>query len=521
MVASVKRLFTIRSLWLIIALAAPLIFSLAQTLGLVDFWIWEAAGEHLLLVHRPVWADTFSYAEPGARFINQAPLPEAVYALLLRMGGAPAEIVVQALLTCSTFGLIILLLLRAGVRVPAIAVASLVALVVIAPGLAARPQSFALLYLVAGLYALSNQGRSLAPIALFVLGLVWAYSHSSVAVGILLYGAAWLGGLLDRHLPGRRSLAGDRPVPLNRRDHLWRPPMLIGAVGLGSLLGPQGPALYLFSFSTATDAAIAGHVAEWQPLSVESWTGIAVLSSFAVVLLATVLARRPNLAALLPLIGALLLCLHVQRGVVWYALLLPLALAPAVDDAATGVLARLRLAGLLLTRTRRRAGPVEERLISLLALALLVALVFAVWPGGSLRARLGRPILEPDTPVGAVRYLQERHVEGDLFVPAEWSGYVLAGLGQRTRTYVDIRIEHFMSRTWSSYYDILAASAGWETMMGGARYAVLPPTRQLPLTRALSHSSSWRRVFEDKVAVVWQRSSRPTRSGVRRSPLRG
>jgi hypothetical protein len=133
--------------------------------------------------------------------------------------------------------------------------------------------------------------------------------------------------------------------------------------GLGSLLAttmtPYGYRVWSYAAGLATNPVIRRTITEWQPPSIDVYTGAAFFLSVVVVaalLIARV--RRPvPWGSLLPLVVFLAIALAAIRGVYWWAMAAPIVLAGVLGDRPAP------------TERRDPAGRLNAAIVGLLATA--------------------------------------------------------------------------------------------------------------------------------------------------------
>ena len=154
----------------------------------------------------------------------------------------------------------------------------------------------------------------------------WASIHGSFFLAPAAVGIAWL-----------EDLAAGRPG--TRR-------LLVVAIasGLASLLNPFGLGVWTYTIGLSTNPTIRRLITEWQPTSPLSATGVLLYGSMVVFAILIVLRYRGAVgpargAALVRRIGPTLLWLvflgvvaaAAQRGIAWWALAAPVAVARLLE----------------------------------------------------------------------------------------------------------------------------------------------------------------------------------------------
>jgi hypothetical protein len=112
-------------------------------------------------------------------------------------------------------------------------------------------------------------------------------------------------------------------------------------------------------------------------------------------------------------------------------------------------------------------------------------------------------------PVGAVTFLEGVASLGApprVFNEYAWGGYLLYRLYPRATVFIDGRADLYRDRIFDEYGTIheLAPTYRDALASSGSDFVLMPPDSLL--TTALGTDAGWRRVFADKVAVVFQRA---------------
>jgi hypothetical protein len=197
---------------------------------------------------------------------------------------------------------------------------------------------------------------------------------------------------------------------------------------------------------------------EWQPPTLGTYTGVAFfLSVAAVVVLLSTGDERPSWTSLVWLGLSFLIGLSSLRGVFWWALAAPVAVAGEPT-----ALARAS------ARPDPRGAP---NLAIVLALAAAVAIATARWlPYGSADPPSG---LLSDAPLGVTAVLRAELGPGERVFNAQawgsWLEYALPG----HPVAADSRIELFPRSVWDAYDDVSSGREGWQRILDRWRVRVL------------------------------------------------
>ena len=179
------------------------------------------------------------------------------------------------------------------------------------PGLLLRPQLFGAACFAIALWLLA--GRAAHPGRLwFLVPLValWANLHGTFFLAVGLIGLAWLEDVNDR-APGA-----------------WRLVAVGSATLAAAMVNPYGAKIWLYVVQLSSNSAVRGLVTEWQPTSVDSWSGAAFLFSVPIALLLCARTGTPLRWPMLLSLGSFFLIGIVSvRGVYWWAMAAPVILS--------------------------------------------------------------------------------------------------------------------------------------------------------------------------------------------------
>jgi hypothetical protein len=316
-----------------------------------DTWWHLAAGRSMAETGQVMLTEEFSHTAYGAHWANYEWLSEVVFYRVYQAGGLPLLVALCAL---SLMGACLLMWALMQGRIEDRLVVAGLALTLITPGWAVRPQAFSLLLLVLTVYLVTRDRLWLLP----PVFLLWANLHGAVALGLVVLA----GDLLAELVSGGRCLG--------RR-------VLYGLLSVGAtLLTPLGLS-YWPEVLRSLQRSQLNRIAEWQPpdLSVQYavfWIGAIVFVSLA----ATHWRRLERTGdRTLVLVASLLLVFATRstRNIVPFALVA----APAVSRLIRSPGDARRAAPL---RTGV-AGPVARASAFTLSLVLAVVVVHRQWAG--------------------------------------------------------------------------------------------------------------------------------------------
>ena len=439
---------------------------------------WHIAVGRWILDHGAVpHTDPFSFTMAGAPWIAKEWLAQLIYLGAQTVGGWTGVVVVAATAIALAFGLLAHGLFERLPPIPALAFV-LVALVLTAPHLVARPHALALPLMVAwtaGLVRAVERG-SAPKLWLALLMLPWANLHGGFTLGLALIVPFAIETVMQAPMSERRSLA-----------LAWLRFALASLAA--ACITPYGPESILVTQRILGLGPALALINEWQPQD------FGRLAAFELVLLAGIGLALLRGVALPPIrILVLLGLLH-------------LALAHARNAELLGLIGPLILASPLCKILGNDRPPMTfpTTLDPRVALATIAALLFAAT--GVLAS--SRP-LAPDpanTPAAAIAALKQAHA-GAVFNDYEFGGFLIAN---GVAPFIDGRTElyggAFLARqhravTLQNLPDFLEMLDQY-----GIDATLLSPGR--PAVALLDRLPGWKRLSADDVAVVHMRIPQP------------
>jgi hypothetical protein len=476
-------------------------------------------GEWILANHQAPAHDIFSYSKSGAPWYAWEWLSDVFFARLTAWGGLQAVVLVAMLLICATLTGLFFLVRRKSNAVVAILV-TMVAAAVSSIHWLARPHLFTLFFLVVFYAALERVREGRTRIAgvpvlavLPVVTVLWTNLHGGFFVGILMIAAYGAGEFLRLALaPG----SGDR-ARMRREGGQYL--LAAGGCLAASFINPYTWRLHAHMIQYLADPWNAQHIVEFlspsfhHPTAIffEMLLGLAVLAAVAYV-------RRGSFTEPLLMViwahGALL----ASRNIPIFAIVAAPPIAAAVCRwlealPEMNVAGWLREAGAQVNRLIRETAETEAmprlHLVSILAAALIVAVVYAPNPPKKFRAEF-----DPNFyPAKALATLKS-DAGARIFTNDEWGDYLIYSLYPGHRVFVDGRSDFYGDDFEKNYADVLNVKYGWENTLSrfGVNTILLPP--DTPLSGALKESSKWRVTYDDGIALVFRAVNPPVGQGV-------
>jgi len=368
---------------------------------------------------------------------------------------------------------------RAGADCKNATVATLLAIFLGAVSIGPRVLLFGWLSMVGLLLVLdrfqrTGKGLWLLP-PLFAL---WINLHGSWVFGMVVLAVTLASGLLE----------GEWGLVVARR---WTPGELkklllaMAASGAALFVNPFGYKLPLYPFDFLfRQPSNMKYIAEWQSVDFSTGNGkLALIAIFALLAAAFFSPRRWRLDEAALTAFALWAALSHGRFLFFAGLILVPILAP-----------RLKL-----------FPPYERELdkpwLNAGIMAAVVGALFFFFPS---EARLQQKV-DDAYPKAALEFMQRRHINGRIFNNYGWGGFMEWNVPQ-FKPFIDGRADIFVyNGTFDDAFNATVLERSFEILdKYKIDYVFFQPKE--PLEYLLEHSSSWRPIYTDKVAVLFERT---------------
>lgn len=455
-------------------LLIPVVSGLRGKLADPDLW-WHLRAGEWIVAHRAVpWTDPYSYTAFGREWIAYSWLAEVLFHELARHLGFASLIVLKSAAGAALLALAYLACRATGARPTASVLTSALAALGTAGAWGERPQLLSLVLLAALRLALGSPSlrARLAWLAPAIV-VVWTNVHLLFVVGVALL---WLFALCET-IEGRPSGA------------LWTAAALGSAV---TLANPYGWRLLAHMPTMARQPAIARAVAEFQSPDFATLLGL-LIAVFLVASTAVLVAspERPTLFELATFLGPLALGLVMVRNMPIFAVLAAPTVARHLDP-------------LLPASSGEAAARPRPALVALHWALLISGLVLAavfVPRGGGWRENVAPKLF----PVEAADFVAERYRAPRLFNDFDWGGFLIFRLYPSTLVSIDGRTQVYGDEMLAAYTRTHYALRGWDRFLKSCAPDVVLWPADGPFAELLRASLKWRVVYEDEVAVVFEK----------------
>ncbi|HKP52318.1 MAG TPA: hypothetical protein VJ183_06665 [Chloroflexia bacterium] len=510
----------LRHLWAIVPIAVAWFAASIDYIEPFDFWWNVKSGEIMtqtgaflgtdVLVWSPI-REPYSNPQWGSQLLFYWVYALSPYILLT----------LRALIITGTVGLLLWLCKWRGSwsttnsgSMRAASVATLVAYLTAWTNYGMRPQLFAFLPFVAFLFLLERKDAHprwlplLVPIMLF-----WVNMHGSFFLGIALMGIYAFGTLIEKvtSQEGRKWLLS--------RAAMWQAGWMVAAV-LATLANPYFTSIYRYFFIATNDPIARSLNMEWQAPTLYDGTGQIFFAQLLILAASFYFSKRrlrPTEVLLLLAFGYL--SLISLRNVMWWGWVT----APILAANLTAIRRRAKDDGRRTTDDRQQEaeGSTETQSIrttkrelpslnwAIATVLLGGALLFTpLWrEANPLVPGPARVALAASTPSKLASFLKSGNVPAPVFNYMEWGGYLEWELYPTYQMFIDGRFEARKVEVWKDYLSISRGRADWQDRLDhyGVRTLVLNKEFHSDLMPFVARSTLWKKVYEDKAALIYTR----------------
>lgn len=446
-----------------------------------DLWWHLRTGQLILDTHSIPHADLYSFTRLGQPWIDHEWLSQIVIYALYRVGSWAGLIIGFALvITAGCF----VLFQRCEGRPYVAGVMTTWGAIASVPCWGVRPQVFTILLTAVFLLILerSDTRPNLVWWTIPVM-VLWVNLHAGFAVGLALMCLFLCGNLLEQIL-------GNQNDPSPRKIFL----ALLACAAVVPL-NPYGFKMYRYPLETLHSKAMQAYIGEWfSPNFHEGRYVAALLMILATLILPAFSPRRLKAREILLLAATSLMALRSVRHIPIYVLVA----APTLSAMIQAILQRTGRTRLFEARPVALPGP-KLVVNSFLLVAMLVFTVTRIRS-----VILGQATAEArEYPKAAVDYLEKARLPGPVLNHYNWGGYLIWKLYPAEKVFIDGRADvygdTFLNSFASAYF---LHGEGWNEPIQAwhIQTIILPP--DAPLIVALRAEPEWKKLFEDKQAVV-------------------
>jgi len=487
------RTGTTSFLWLALVLFVLLTIAFLLPVTPQDYWWYLRLGRDILASAAVPRVDTFTFTQVGAAVDYQSWGAAVLFWLAYRLGGLTLTVLLRGLLLAASYSLVWLTARRAGAGRWASNLILLAGVLASSNNWAMRPQLFAYPLFTLALYLLYRwqAGDRKAVYWLPLLSLLWVNLHGSFVMLVLLVGPPLIFPLLSEKREGNSG----EFHPLFVRWLKDRKEIILALAGilLTTLVNPRGLGTWSYIFNSLTAPSSQIFSIEWSPPVNSGWQmNIFFLWLLGSPLLAALSPRKLSSLEWIWFLGFGFLALWGERYVIWFVFLMIVLTARLLSDWEKKYLSE---------------KPADLPMLNLTLGLVFLILPLAVLPGLREKWWAHSPPATENTPIAAAQWLADHpDLPGPLWSEIGFSSYLEFALPERP-TWIDTRFELFPVEQWQEYREIAFARYNWSDLLDttGARLLVVSIQAQADLASALRSAPTWCQLYQDNVAVIYQR----------------
>lgn len=475
----------IQALGLVLLFTFPVLLGLLPAAAIHDFDIWWhlRVGDWIVQHGSVPRVDLFSSYGMGKPWIAYSWLFEVLISKLVQWFGLSGIIIYMAAMRAAIAVTMFDLLRRLGTGFWKMLGLAFVGLFAMSVNFGPRPHLFTILFFILELDILIAARKRQDWRLLLLLApvfLVWANVHVQVIYGLFLLLLFAVEATLGHLLPRLRQAALNT-LPA---DRLW---LCLALCGIVTLINPYSLQLYSVVFGYMGQTGQWSYITELQAPSFRDsrnyWELFIVLAAF----FSLGWRREYRPLSLVLLVSGALLAFRSSRDA-WFLIVPALAILPpgwTRDDVPPCKLS------------------VQQAVLVVSGLCISLALMARVF---RLSDRHINAELNTEFPVAAVQYLKAHKLQGPIFNDYNWGGFLIYTLPEmpvsvdgRSNLHGDERIQRILA-TWN-------ANPDWSLDDDLNTAHVVLASSNAPLTGLLRLNRSFRPIYEDHVAVIFQRES--------------
>jgi hypothetical protein len=493
-----------------------------RPLGDADIGWHIRTGELILQTHSIPHADPFSASMAGRPWFAWEWLYDLLLGFIHRIGGLNAVVWLCALVVATTFTALLRLQLANGTGLLLAVVLTLLTFGAAAIHLFARPHIVSWLFSLEWFAALDRWETSRSqdrlprslPLAFPLSMIVWVNVHGGWTFGLAILGIFALAAWIDA------VRTGDDFAAIDARKRARALGRVFAWSALATLVNPYGWRLHLHIYQYLGNRYLMNRIEEFRSPDFHGWSE----RCFGVLLILLVGAlaarRRPvKISHLLAALLAVYAGFYSSRNLPVSSMLLALMLGPILWETfsemanSSGAWHPVRNSVARIVSLAERMAMQERQFRGSLWPLLVVVIAAAIclhggWVGS--RHLINSHFDEQKLPVAAVEFLDQRGDSKPIFSTDSWGGYLIYHWYPERRVLIDDRHDFYGTDWIRDYLIMMQCEPAWRdvTEKWQIRTALLPAGAPLAnLLRELPQK--WRIVYEDKVAVVFEKNSAP------------
>lgn len=462
-------------------------------------------GQQILTTHQIPHTDSFSSIMTGKPWIAWEWLYDVIVGALHSALGLNGVVWFTAIIVAATFAWTFKLMIARGTNLLLALILILLAISASMIHILARPHVLSWLFVVLWFSVLDSSEREAlqkhraSSRWLWFLPLVmvvWVNLHGGFLLGLILCAIYWLSAMWSWRIPP--ASFQDNLVRLALGKRVRDLSLITLLCFAATFVNPYGWALHRHIFSYLRDSYLMDHIDEFQS---PNFHGVAQKCFLGLLLIAIVLlaVRKRDLrtSELLLFIFAVYAGLYASRNIPVACILLALA---------SGALwAPVHFAADL---TQRMAAVNAGLRGHAWPFAAVIFVLLVNLNGGSFAGKvLANAHFDRNRmPVAAVDSLMELELSEPVLTPDYWGGYLIYRLYPKIKVVLDDRHDLYRDQILAAYLKTLRAQPGWDEFLRDYHVTCLLMPKNAAITAILSHTSGWKLVYSDNVAVIFVRA---------------
>jgi len=270
---------------------------------------------------------------------------------------------------------------------------------------------------------------------------------------------------------------------------------------LSTFVNPYGWRLHEHVFLYLQNQYLMDHISEFRSFSFHAAGGAYVeLFLLVAVIGALAMVRQRAYAAAILTAGLLHLSLYSARHLPTAAIvILPLAIAALTQEAEGWPRLRAML------DYSRRISALDQRVFGTVPMMLVLIATVSGLIALSKNGHIG--FSAEKFPVRAVDFLEQNGLGDRVFAKDQWGGYLIYRLNGQGRVFIDGRSDFYGQDMLESYAQVIEIRPAWSTVLRQYDVRTVLTAPDSALTSVLESSRSWKRVYTDSVAVIFEKVS--------------
>jgi hypothetical protein len=486
-------------------------------LRLLDFWWHLRLGQVIVETFSIPSTDIFSFTASGKPFLVQNWLTEVLYYLTYLGGGFELIIFMNTVVLVAALIPVYHLCWEESRNIRLAALVTGLPVFVMAIYASVRAQVLSFFFFSVFFWVLwrYSRGRGKFLWLLPPLMVLWVNLHGAFVLGLGLI------VLFAFSETVRRITLGAQPNTLTYKQ-LGRLLLIFCFAVAMTLINPETFNIYQYVLQVIQDPGSQLYVTEWQPPKIDSESG---LLCFFVPFLLTGLVllyskKRPNFTELLLFAGFSAFALTAIRNGVWYVIVTPPIITRLLVHVELGKAWKSTQFHRFLS-VPPQGEPVQRKGRESPSQGINIAMVFVILVGCLISSPwlyphvFGVPLWEPETPIGAMDFIEQQELEGRIFHPQVYGDYLIWRLWPRQKSCIDGRIHVFGGETVKDYLFTFHDTC-WQQKLAGQeiQYLLLNKNPELfagskRLIDDATESPDWEILYQDDLSMLFEKAETP------------